>query len=388
MPTPTPDPFSARRRLAVGALALAFALAGCKGGGGGHGGPGGHRGAPPVPVRTAKALVKTTPVEISAIGNVEAANTVEVRPQVGGILEKVAFSEGDAVKKGQVLFTIDPAPYRATLDQAEAKLAKDRVIAANDQVTFKRMQALRGKGYIDKGTFDTAKANADSSAATVKVDQAALESARLNLSWTTLRSPIAGRTGRLLVQAGNLVSPQSAQSLVTIRTLRPIYVTFSIPEDRLAEVRREAAAGDALAVTATPAGGKAHTGKLSFVDNAVEAATGTVVLKATFPNDDDGLWPGQFVNVVLVVRRQQNSVVVPDQAVQTSQKGNFVFVVEKGDTVKMQPVKVGAHLQGEVVIDTGLKGGETVVTDGQLKLTPGSKIEPVTGAAAAGGEAS
>jgi len=330
-------------------------------------------------VRIAKAQVKTTPVEITAIGNVEATNTVEVRPQVGGILEKVAFAEGDAVKKGQVLFTIDPAPYRAALDQAQAKLAKDQVIAANDQVTFKRMKALRAKGYIDQGTFDKAKADADSSDATVKVDRAALESARLNLSWTTLRAPIAGRTGRLLVQAGNLVSPQSAQALVTIRTLEPIYVTFSIPEDRLAEVRRELGTGDSLEVQATPAGGEAHSGKLSFVDNSVDASTGTVVLKATFQNDDHGLWPGQFVNVVLVVRSQQNSVVVPEQAVQTSQQGNFVFVVEKGDTVKMQPVKVGAHLEGTVVVDTGLKGGETVVTDGQLKLTPGAKIQPVTG---------
>ena len=382
------------------------------GGGGGRGGRGGN-GAGPVPVVVGRVGQKDIPVDLAAIGNVEAFSTISVRAQVTGTLQDVRFQEGDFVKTGQLLFTIDPRPYQASLDQAQANLMRDKALLvqaeaqlqrdiASDQYSAaaaQRLSSLNERGLIPKDQTEQGRASAAASSALVNADKAAIEgakaalvaqesaveSARLQLAYTSIKSPIDGRTGNLMAKAGNLVTANSTE-LTTITQITPVYVTFAMPAVHLDEVKRHAADG-ALAVTATPqtAGGQPATGKLTFVDNVVDPSTDTIKLKATFANPDRALWPGQFARVSLRVATLAQATVVPAEAVQTGQDGQFVFLVKNDSTVEQRPIKTGQTVDQDVVITAGLQPGDTVVTEGQLRLEPGTRIQradPKTGEAA------
>ncbi len=350
--------------------------AGCSGGG--DKAPKADGGAPAeasakVPVHVGRVVREAMPVEVHAIGSVSPRSTVEVKAQVAGEVTAVHFREGQDVKKGQPLFTIDPRPYRAAVDEAEGRLARDRALAANAAADVARYADLVKKDYVTREQYDQIQANAESQKATVKADQAALEQARLDLGWTTISSPVSGRTGKVLIHAGNVVKANDLP-LVVIQQLEPVDVSFSVAQSHLDEIRARQAAGD-LAATAAPPGGHEHQGSLTFIDNAVDPTTGTIELKATFPNRDQALWPGQFVNVTLDLTVEENAVVAPSPAVQSGQEGDYVFVVKDDGTVESREVEVSRTVGQRAVIAKGLSGGETVVTDGQLRLVPGAAVE-------------
>lgn len=329
-----------------------------------------------VPVTVGTVVRKTVPVEIEAVGKVEALSTVEVLARVGGQLTGVHFTEGQEIVRGQLLFTIDPRPYQAAVAQAEAALARDRALAANSAADLRRYGDLVQKEYVTREQYDQIAANSASLNATVNADRAAVEAARLQLGYCQIRAPISGRTGSLLVHQGNLVKANDTQPLVVIHQIQPIYVSFAVPEGNLPEINRYRSAGR-LAVEALPRDGGTgvvEQGALSFVDNQIDQNTGTILLKATFPNDRRSLWPGQFTKVRLILARQE-AVVVPAQAVQTGQQGQFVFVVKADQTVESRPVQVARTVGGDAVVTAGLAPGETVVTDGQLRLAPGVKVK-------------
>ncbi|MFN8178982.1 MAG: efflux RND transporter periplasmic adaptor subunit [bacterium] len=336
-----------------------------------------------VPVTIAAAVAKDVPVTIEAIGTVEAYNTVSVRSQVGGELTKVGFVEGKSVSAGDILFTIDTRPYEAALQAALADSAKSAAMAASADAQEARYADLVKKDYVTKQDYDDVKASAEASRAVVLGAAAATRTARLNLEFCTIRAPISGRTGSLLVHQGNLVKANDTVALVVIQQIVPVYVSFSIPERSLTEARRFASAGE-LTVRATASGDSAvsHAGKLSFIDNAVDETTGTILLKATFPNADQALWPGQFVNVAMVLSTRKGAVVIPVRALQKSQRGDFVYLVQADGTVKSQPITAGARLDEEVVIEQGVRNGDRVVTDGQLRLVPGAKVDEKKAASA------
>jgi membrane fusion protein, multidrug efflux system len=359
------------------------------------------RGA--VPVTVASVVQKTVPVQVRAIGAVEAYSTIMVKSQVEGELMRVHFKEGQDVKKGDPLFTIDPRPFEAALRQAEANLAKDMAQAKqaeanlardtaqakNAAVDARRYAELLQRRLVAQADYDQQRTNADALQAAVRADQAAVETAKaairadqaaaenakLQLGYTAIRSPIDGRTGYLMIQQGNLVKANDTM-LVTINQISPIYVTFAVPEQELPAIQKYMAAGSLTVAANVPmAAGPPERGVLSFVDNAVDRATGTIRLKGTFANADRQLWPGQFVNVVLTLTTQPNAVVVPSQAVLSGQEGQHVFVVKPDLAVEYRPVSVGRSLDGETVITEGLQPEETVVTDGQLRLAPGTTVE-------------
>jgi multidrug efflux system membrane fusion protein len=352
---------------------------------------GGRKQPPPpaVPVTVAEAKVRPVPLSVSAVGTVEPIEAVAVKAQVGGVVDRVLFTEGDDVRAGQILFQIDPRPFRAALDAAEAQLARDRSQAANAQVQARRYAELVKKDYVTQEQHDAAQTEAQVLQSVVQADQAAVEQARLNLSWASVTSPIAGRTGSLLVKKGNLVKANEA-AMVVVNQMRPIRVSFAIPGGQLPLLQRYSGSG-ALEVLVRPSrsgdGGVAK-GRLSFVDNAVDPGTGTVTLKAEFPNEDGSLWPGQFVDTQLVLAVEPDALTVPAGAVVTGQEGTFVFVVVEGNTVEKRNVKVNRTVDGDAVLEDGLKTGDTVVTDGQLRLVPGALVEikpGVPGVAAAPG---
>jgi multidrug efflux system membrane fusion protein len=330
-------------------------------------------GAEPAPVRVAEAAQKPVPVEVVAIGHVEPLSTVAVRPQAGGALTQVAFREGDEVAEGQLLFSIDPRPYEAALAQAKANLARDRARLVEARKTLERYKELVAKEYVTQEQFDQAQANADALAATIEGGDAAIEQAKLNLAYCRVTAPIAGRTGSLLVHAGNLVRAGDEKALVTINLLQPIRVAFSLPERDLLAVQ-ERARKARLVVTVTPPGGGPHEGELAFVDNAVDATTGTIELKAAFPNQDRALWPGQFVNVSLTLETEAGALVVPAAAVQNGQSGTYVWVVGGDGKAEARPVTVKRTWQALAVLSEGVKSGEKVVVDGQLRLAPGTPV--------------
>lgn len=328
-----------------------------------------------VPVQVATAARREMPVEIPAIGHVEAISTVAVKAQVGGQITEVAFREGQDISKGDGLLTIDPRPFEAALAQARANLERDRVRAKNAQEDVKRYAELVARDYVTAQQFDQAKADAAAAEATARADEAAVENARLQREYCSIRSPIDGRTGSLLVHIGNVVKANDDRTLVQINQIRPIFVSFAVPETNLGEISRRVRAGR-LFVRATPQDrGDPAQGGLTFIDNAVNASTGTIQLKATFANRDSRLWPGQFVNVVLNLATEPDAIVVPSQAVQTGQSGQFVFVVKDDLTVDSRPVTV-ARVSGPLaVVAKGIAAGERVVTDGQLRLSPGARVE-------------
>ena len=335
------------------------------------------QGIPPgyaVPVTTATATLATVPVQVHAIGNVEAHSTVSVKAQVAARVEKAYFTEGQDVRKGDLLFTLDRRPYDTALQQAEANLAKDQAQLENARAEAERYTKLFQEGIVSKEQYDSMRTNADALAASVRADEAAIEKAKIDLSYCTIQAPIDGRTGALLVHPGNLVKDNDA-TLVVVNQIHPIYVTFSVPEQHLADIKRYRAEGPLKVEVIIPSQEQNPAkGVLTFIDNAVDNTTGTIKLKGTFENPDNRLWPGQFVNVALTLATQPNAVVVPSQAVQTGQVGQYVFVVKQDMTAEYRPVVAGNNTAGETVIQKGIQAGETLVTDGQLRLVPGMKV--------------
>jgi len=397
----------------LAAILLALCLASCGSspdvaGDGGKGGKGKGKGknagnAGPVPVEVADATLKSVPVDITVVGNVEAYSVVSVRAQTGGMLTEVHFKEGDYVKKGDLLFVIDRKPLEGQMNSAKANLARSSAQLKQAQATlgqhtananYARDQAERYQKGVAEGVFakeqgeqlksaaaaqmqilEADRASISSAEAQVAADQSAINNLNIQLGYTTVEAQIEGRTGNILQKAGNIVAANTTD-LATIYQVEPIYVTFAVPEARLGDVKRYSETNK-LAVTARAqdGSGSVETGELTFIDNTVDTSTGTIKLKGTFPNKQHKLWPGQFVNVQLRLTTRSNAVVVPNQAVQTGQDGTYVYVVGEDRAVSVRPVKTGPRIDQDMVIDDGLKGGETVVTEGQLRLQPGSKVQ-------------
>jgi multidrug efflux system membrane fusion protein len=389
------------------------------------------RPAAAVPVSVSEVVARDVPVEVTAVGNVQAYTTVAVKAQIAGQITKVHFREGEEVEKGALLFTIDPRPLEAAVrqaeanvardraqlrqaeaalgqrlaevQQAEANIARDRAHMDNARVQERRYRELVDKELVAREQYDQIRTNAAAMEATVEADRAALENARasaraaqatvdnaraviaadeamvdtarLQLAYTTIRAPMDGRTGAILAQPGNVVKANEDTPLVVITQVRPIYVAFAVPEQHLDAIRRHQAAGP-LRVQAFPDRARPPVqGRLTFVNSVVDQSTGTIQLKAAFANEDGRLWPGQFLDAVLTVTTQANALVVPSQAIQPGQQGSFVFVVKPDLTVESRRVEVGRRLEGETVVEKGLAAGERVVTDGQLRLAPGTKVE-------------
>jgi membrane fusion protein, multidrug efflux system len=418
-----------RRRVGFVLVAGALALAGCSESPAG-GAPARPAAPAAVPVGVATAEQRLVPVQVVTVGNVQAYTTVGVKSQVAGQIQEVHFSEGQEVKRGDLLFTIDPRPLAAALRQAEANVVKDRAqqrqaqaalaqrqaevtqtlanlerdvaqldnarvqekryaaLVANELVAREQydqvrtaLAALQATVAADRAAVENARASAraaeamvDNAAAAIQANEAAVETARLQLAYTTIRAPMDGRTGNLLVQAGNVVKSNEDSPLVVIAQVRPIYVSFAVPEPHLTAIKKYRSEG-ALKVEAMLDGGqRAVVGAVTFMNNTVDPSTGTIQLKATFPNADSALWPGQFVDVALTLTSEQ-AVLVPTQAVQAGQQGSFVFVVKPDSTVESRPVTIGRRLARELVIASGIRAGERVVTDGQLRLVPGARVE-------------
>ena len=352
----------------VQAVALAVVVAACS-----------KAAAPPKPsvaVTVATAQRGDAPYVVHANGLVEPAQTVAVQSQVGGVLMKVHFKEGDEVKAGQVLFEIDPRPFRAALDQANAVLARDNANLVSAKNDADRYSALVAKDFVTKSQADQATAAAAAAQAVVVADRAAVDNAKFNLDNATITAPISGKTGILLVKQGNLVKPGSVPPLVVINQIHPIDVHFTVPDRELPLVQKYATGPKKLRVTVTPRGtGSGEVGELNMLDNGVDTTTGTVTLKAQFANPAGHLWPGQFVAVDLELYVQEGAVLVPTTAVQTGQDGQFVFVISPDRTAVVKPVTAGLVVGDQTVIDKGIDAGNVVVTDGQSRLTPNVKVE-------------
>ncbi|MGH7579040.1 MAG: efflux RND transporter periplasmic adaptor subunit [Gemmatimonadales bacterium] len=331
--------------------------------------------SPPVPVTLATVERQAVPFELAATGTVEPLQTVAVQPQVSGPIVRIAFTEGQDVEKGQVLFQIDPRPFQAALARAEAILERDKAQEANARQEAARYSELAEREYVTAQQYDLARTNAAAAAATLAGSEAAVSEARLNLQYATIRAPISGRTGSLRVREGNLVRGNESAPLVTINQIRPILVRFAVPAANLSLIQEHR--GQKLVVRAEPVGGggAASEGTLGFVDNAVDTTTGTILLKGTFPNADGALWPGEFVNVRLRLYVDESALTVPRRAVVAGQQGSYVFVVQRDSTAQTREVKVD-RTAGEVSIVSGeIEPGDRVVTDGQLRLRQGSKVQ-------------
>ncbi len=342
--------------------------------------------APVVPVVAASVEQKDVPIRVHAIGAVEAYSTVAVKTQITGELTGVYFKEGDDVRKGQLIFTLDKRPFEAEVNRTQSNLAKDEAAAANARVQQKRYEALMRAGVVSKEQYDQLESTAQAADAAVAADKAAVENAKVQLIYCSIYSPINGRTGNLILHQGNMIKANDVPVLVNINQVEPIYVTFTVPQQYLAEVKQYARSGNlpvqvvipgvtAKNMTASDTRGPI-TGKLSFIDNQVDSATGTIKLKGIFPNSDRRLWPGQFVDAYLTLKTQANALVIPSQAVQNGQQGTFVFVIKDDSTVEARPVTVSdTEQQGQVIVQKGLAAGERIVTDGQLRLVPGAKVQ-------------
>lgn len=376
------------RRGALAALALAAitALAACTGQSGqpagtpagGRGGSGGGRGnGGPVPVVTTTAIEKSMPVTLQAPGTVEAISTVQVRSQVTGRLAAIHFSEGQEVQAGQPLFTLDPQPFEVALQQAQAVLARDTAQSNNAQSQVERYQNLFQRGLIPRDQYETQQATAAALKATTAADEAAIAAAKLNLQYSKIMAPASGRTGALQAHVGDLVQANGPTPLVVINQMAPIYVTFSVPGRLLDDIRHYQAAAPLKVQAQSTGGGEDQVvaeGRVTFIDNSVDPQTSTIKLKGTFPNANRALWPGQFVDTTLLLSLEPHSVVVPSVAVQAGPQGEYVWVVDGQSRAQMRPVTVARTQGSDSVIGTGIKAGEVVVTDGQLRLTPGASI--------------
>ena len=365
--------------LQLALFTLPFGPLACSGGAGANtpaptgGGRGGQAG--PVPVTVATVERKSMPIEIRVIGTAEAYSTVAVHAQLTGQLTDVKFKEGDDVQEGQPLFNLDRRPLETALQQAQANLDRDIAQAANAEAQAKRYQDLAERGIATREQVDTSRTGATASSATVEADRAAVENAKVQLQYATIAAPLSGRTGALMVHEGNLVRANDVSPLVVINQVSPIYVSFSIPESQLPEFKRYMSLGS-LQVQAAPPNepGPEATGRITFVDNAVDQTTGTIRIKGTFSNENRRLWPGQFVNVTVALTTDANAIVVPAAAIQAGQQGSYAFVVKPDKTVDLRPVEVARTTLADIVVRSGLQAGETVVTDGQLRLVPGSRI--------------
>ncbi|HTS87561.1 MAG TPA: efflux RND transporter periplasmic adaptor subunit [Gemmatimonadales bacterium] len=339
-----------------------------------------------IPVTAAAVERRSVPYVLTASGTVEAMQRVSVEAQVTGQLLHIGFHEGDDVVAGQVLFEIDPRPFRAALDQAQAVAARDLAQAENAARDAARYAELVKQEYITPQQYQAAVANAAAQAATLRADSAAVETARLNLQYATVRAPISGRAGNLLIREGNLVKGPG-NTLVTINQIRPILVRFSVPGSNLPLIQRQPAKD--VVVTARVSGAtQPETGTLAFVDNAVDTTSGAILLKARFENRDGALWPGEFADVNMQLFVEPNALVVPAVAVIQGQQGSSVFVIDPGDTVSSRLVKVQRVAADLAVIESGLREGERVVTDGQMRLVPGARVEVKTPAVRSPEEAS
>ncbi len=335
----------------------------------------------PVPVTADIAAQKNIPIEIKAIGNIESYSTVSIKARVNGELQKVHFNEGQEVSKGKLLFTIDPRPFQAAVNEALARLEKDKALFSKTEDDYRRYENLMQRGSISREQFDQVRANLSALKATIQADEAVVENARVQLGYTSIYSPVSGRTGNLLIDQGNMIKANDDnKSLVVIEQIQPIYVSFTAPEANLHEIMNRFNR-ERLSVTVLPEGSKAVTEKgiLSFFDNSVDSKTGTIRLKGTFKNQNKRLWPGQFVNVVLTLGDLKDVVTVPSQAVQNGANGTFVFTITPDNKVEYKPVSAGISYNGETVIEKGLLAGEKVVTDGHLRLTPGALVEITDG---------
>jgi membrane fusion protein, multidrug efflux system len=332
-------------------------------------------GRPPAPVIVASVEQRDIPVQIRAIGNVEAYQTVQIRSQVSGQIQKIFFREGEDVRKGQLLFQLDKRPFQADLEKAIAQAKHDQAQAENSRIQAERYSALERDGVVSHEQADQLRAQARADASAVDADKAAVDSARVQLQYTDIDAPIDARTGSLLINLGNLVKANDTPYLVQLNQITPIYVTFSVPEANLRDVRRYFYSGN-LKVFAYSKGESASpaVGRLTFIDNGVDTTTGAFKLKGTFQNKDRRLWPGEFVDVALELALQKNVVVVPTKAIQTGQQGEYVYVVRSDSTAESRPVKIKGAYQGLTLVSDGLKLGERVIVDGQLRVSPNARV--------------
>ena len=354
-------------------LALMFLLAGCANKQTAQAASPGS-GRPPAPVVVSTVEQRDVPVQITAIGNVEAYQTVQIRSQVNGQIEKIYFKEGEDVHKGQLLYSLDKRPFQAALEQAQGMLKRDEAQAANSKLQAARYTDLEKQGVISLEQADLQRTQDSSNSAAVYADKAAVDAAKVQLQYTDIYAPIDARTGALMINVGNLVKANDTPFLVQLNQITPIYVTFTVPEARLAEVRQFVAKG--LKVLAYPKGqpGNPVEGLLTFIDNGVDPQTGTVKLKATFQNKDKRLWPGEFVNVVLNLSMVKNAITVPTKAIQSGQQGDYVFVVTKDGTADPRQVTTAGTYQNLTLVKSGLNLGDTVIVDGQLRVAPNGKV--------------
>ena len=365
---------------------LALAIIGCKSktpeASGGKQVKGGEKtAARPVPVTADVAKLKDIPLEIKTIGNAESFATVSIKARVSGELQKVHFTEGQEVTKGKLLFTIDPRPFQAALNEASARLEKDKALFSKAEDDYRRYENLLQRGSISREQFDQIRTNVSALKATIQADEAVVENARVQLGYTSIYSPISGRTGNILIDQGNMIKANDDnKSLVVIEQFQPIYVSFTAPEANLSEIMNRFNR-ERLSVTVLSEGSKAvpEKGILSFFDNSIDSKTGSIRLKGTFKNQNKRLWPGQFVNVALTLGDLKNVVTVPSQAVQNGANGPYVFTITPDNKVEYKPVSAGMSYNGETVIEKGVLAGEKVVTDGHLRLTPGASVEITDG---------
>jgi multidrug efflux system membrane fusion protein len=363
--------FSLKRWRAI-ALVPAIALMAAAGCSHGPADTFGERDA--VPILAAKVVQKTVSDTIRAIGRVEAFSTVDVKAQISGQVMQVHFLQGQDVKQGDLLFTIDPRPFQAALQQAQANLAKDRAQYREAAADEQRYSVLLKQNVGSRQQYDQVEATAAALSASMQADAAAVQTAQLNLEYCEIRAPIDGRTGDLLVHAGNLVKPDADTAMVVINQVHPVYVDFAIPEQKLPAVREFMAERKLAVQVSLPEQQNVESGELTFVDNSVDSKTGTINLKGEFGNGNGRLWPGEYVNATLILRDHPGAILVPSQAVQTGQQGSFVFVVQPAMKVELRPIVAGETIDNETVVNSGLKAGETVVTDGQLRLIPGATV--------------
>jgi len=366
---------TSHRGLAAAQLALAMVAllmaCGCS-----KGENSGVMARPPSPVLVAKAVAKTVPNQLHEIGNVEAFATVNIKSRVEGGLVAIHFHEGDLVTEGQLLFTLDSRPFVAALKLAQADLAKDRAQLVKAETDEKRYSFLLQESVGSREQYDQAHATAAALRATVTADEAAIDTARLNLEYSQIRAPFDGRTGNLQSHIGDLIKADADTPMVTITQVQPIYVAFSIPEGELPAVRMNLETHPLEVDVAIPNSPETpEHGVLAFIDNTVDKTTGTILLKGLFQNENRHLWPGAFVNATLTLNQIRNAVLIPSEAVQTGQNGSFVFVVDNRMQAHLRPIVAGAQVGGDTVIEHGIEAGETVVTDGQILLAPGARVK-------------